>query len=179
MPRRLAAATRPDCVAGVTPPAPQPPENASGAATSGADRRSAAPLSTLSTRSPPMPATQPAHSDPASRVAARVVTRPLGCRGQRPNTPVSLVAQAGSSHGTFSYSEADVRLGLLEVIFARDRPGIVTDFVTSTCPARVWEHTLSSVKTTQRRTTRRSLESHYCSSLGLTASALLPVGESR
>jgi hypothetical protein len=97
-----------------------------------------------------MPATQPAHSDQASRAAARAVTRPLGCRGQRPNTPGSLVAQAGSSGGTFSYSEADVRLGLLEVIFTGDRPGIVTDFVTSTCPARVWEHTLSSVKTPQR-----------------------------
>jgi hypothetical protein len=70
--------------------------------------------------------------------------------------PESLIAQAGSSHGTFSCSEADVRLGLLEVIFAGDRPGIVTDFVTSTCPARVWEHTLSGVKTTQRRTTIES-----------------------
>jgi hypothetical protein len=49
-----------------------------------------------------MPATDAAHSDQASRAAVRAVTRPLGCRGQLPNAPVSLVAQAGSSDDTFT-----------------------------------------------------------------------------
>jgi hypothetical protein len=40
-----------------------------------------------------------------------------------------LIAQAGSSAGTFTYSEADVRLGLLDIILTGDRPRIVTDFV--------------------------------------------------
>jgi hypothetical protein len=38
------------------------------------------------------------------------ITRPLGCRGQLPNTQGSLVAQAGSSHGTYLL-EALVRWG--------------------------------------------------------------------
>jgi len=44
-----------------------------------------------------------------------------------------LVAQAGSSHRALSYYPAIVvRLGLLDVRLTRDRPGIVTDSVTST-----------------------------------------------
>jgi hypothetical protein len=129
-------------------------KNASGAATSGADRRSAGPLSTLSTKSPPVPATHPAHSDQASRAAVRAVTRPLGCRGQLPDTPGSLIAQAGPSDGTFAYSEAVVRLGLLDVILTGDLPGIVTDFVRAhrSCPGL--RPSLPSVKSAQRRTTR-------------------------
>jgi hypothetical protein len=46
--------------------------------------------------------------------------------------------------GTFSRSEAVVCLGLLDGSLPEDRPGIVTDFVTSTCPARV-ENTPSQV----------------------------------
>jgi hypothetical protein len=76
-----------------------------------------------------MPATDAAHSDQASRAAVRAVTRPLGGRGQLPDTPGFLVAQAGSSDGTFTYSEAAVRWGLLDAILPGDRPGIVTDFV--------------------------------------------------
>jgi hypothetical protein len=83
-----------------------------------------------------MPATDAAHSDQASRAAVRAVTRPLGGRGQLPDTPGFLVAQAGSSDGTFIYSEAAVRWGLLDAILPGDRPGIVTDFV-STGPGRV------------------------------------------
>src|SRR5215216_5000915 len=112
-------------------------ENASGAATSGADRRSAGPLSTLSTRTPLMPATDAAHSDQASRAAVRAVTRPLGGRGQLPNTPGSLFAQAWSSDGTFTYSVAVVRLGVLDGMLPGDRPGIVTDFVRAHRSARV------------------------------------------
>ena len=97
-----------------------------------------------------MPATHPAHSDQASRAAVRVVTRPLGCRDQLPNTPASLVAQAGSSGGTFSYSEAVARLGLLDVIFTGDRPGIVTDFVTSTCHTSVCCDTVSQQVVAER-----------------------------
>jgi guanyl-specific ribonuclease Sa len=84
-----------------------------------------------------MPATHAAHSDQASRAAVRAVTRPLGCRGQLPTTPRSLIAKAGSSDGTFTYSKAAVRLGLLDIILPGDRPGIVTDFATSTCLAWV------------------------------------------
>src|SRR4030095_12875292 len=106
----------------------QATENARGAAASSADRRSAGPLSTLSTTSPAMPATHAAHSDQASRAAVRGVMRSLGCRGQLPDTPGSLIAQAGSSDGTFTYSEAVVRLVSVDVILTGDRPGIVTDF---------------------------------------------------
>jgi hypothetical protein len=76
-----------------------------------------------------MPATDAAHSDQASRAAVRVVTCPLGGRGQRPDTQGFLVAQAGSSDGTFTHSEAAVSAGLLDAILPGDRPGIVTDFV--------------------------------------------------
>jgi hypothetical protein len=76
-----------------------------------------------------MPATHAAHSDQASRAAVRAVMCSLGCRGQLPDTPGSLVAQAGSSDDTFTYSEAIVCWGLLDVILPGDRPGIVTDFV--------------------------------------------------
>jgi hypothetical protein len=61
-----------------------------------------------------------------------------------------LVAQAGSSGGTFSYSEAVVRLGLLDVIFTGDRPGIVTDFVTSTCHISVCCDTVSQQVVAER-----------------------------
>jgi hypothetical protein len=76
-----------------------------------------------------MPATDAAHSDQASRAAVRAVTRPLGYRGQLPDTQVSLVAQVGSSDGAFTYSEAVVGLRLVDTILTGDRPGIVTDFV--------------------------------------------------
>ena len=56
-----------------------------------------------------MPATDAAHSDQASRAAVRALTRPRGGSGQLPNTPRSLIAQAGPSDGTFAYSEAGVR----------------------------------------------------------------------
>src|SRR5829696_1717410 len=111
-------------------------ENASGAVTSGADRRSAGPLSTLSTRSPLMPATDAAHSDQASRAAVRAVTRPLRCRGQSTDTLASVVAQA-DPRWRFTYSADVVRLGLLDAILTGHRPGIVTDLVATTCPARV------------------------------------------
>ena len=76
-----------------------------------------------------MPATQPAQSDQASRAAVRGVMRSLGGRGQLPDAPGSWVAQAGSSDGTFTYSEAVVRLVSADVMLPGDRPGIVTDFV--------------------------------------------------
>jgi hypothetical protein len=88
-------------------------------------------LSALSTRSPPLPATHPAHSDQASRPAVRLVTRLLGCRGQRTSTPVSLVAQADPSDGALSCPAVVVRLGLLGVLLTWDRSGIVTDFVST------------------------------------------------
>src|SRR4029450_3254082 len=68
------------------------------------------------------------HSDQATRAAVRAVTSPLGCRGQRTAPPAPLIAQAGPSDGTFTYSAAVVRLGVLKVILPGDRPGIVTDF---------------------------------------------------
>jgi hypothetical protein len=80
-----------------------------------------------------MPATDAAHSDQASRAAVRALTRPLGGRGQPPNTPRSLIAQAGPSDGALSYPAVVVRLGLLDVLLTGDRPGIVTDFVPDTC----------------------------------------------
>ena len=45
------------------------------------------------------------------------------------DAPGSWVAQAGSSDGTFTYSEAVVRLVSADVMLPGDRPGIVTDFV--------------------------------------------------
>ena len=68
-------------------------------------------------------------------------TRPLGCRGQLPNTQGSLVAQAGSSHGTYLL-RGPCPLGLLKVILTGDRPGIVTDFVTNTGPAWICDTAL-------------------------------------
>jgi hypothetical protein len=60
-----------------------------------------------------------------------------------------------------SHFKVVVRVGLLDVRLTRDRPGIVTDFVASTVLAGL-RHSLSSVKSAQRRTTRiqrRSLRS--------------------
>jgi hypothetical protein len=100
----------------------------------------------------------------------RAVTRPLGCRGQLPDTPGSLIAQAGPSDGTFAYSEAVVRLGLLDVILTADRPGIVTDFVRAhrSCPGL--RPSLPSVKSAQRRTTRAVTRRK--ASMGLTSSGV-------
>ena len=73
------------------------------------------------------------------------ITRPLGCRGQLPNTPGSLVAQAGSSHGTLptpNLLRGPCPLGLLDSTLTGDRPRIVTGFVTSTCPGWVCDTAL-------------------------------------
>jgi hypothetical protein len=54
--------------------------------------------------------------------------------------------------GTFPYSEAVVRWRLVGVMLPGDRPGIVTDFVTSTSSAGSATQPFS-VKSAQRRTT--------------------------
>jgi hypothetical protein len=41
-----------------------------------------------------------------------------------------------------TYSEAVVRWGLLDIMLTGDRPGIVTDFITNTCPAWVGDTAL-------------------------------------
>ena len=96
------------------------------------------------------------HSDQATRAAVRAVTGPLGGRGQRTDTPGSLVAQARSIDGAFTYSADVVRLGLVERHPprgpSRDRYGLRHQHMS-------WPGlgpSLASVKSAQRRTTRAS-----------------------
>jgi hypothetical protein len=84
-----------------------------------------------------MPATHPAHSDQASRAAVRVVTRPLGCRGQLPNTPWSLVAQAGSSGGTLPTPRLLSAGACWTASSQRTVPGSLRTSSERICPARV------------------------------------------
>ena len=61
------------------------------------------------------------------------ITRPLGCRGQLPNTPGPWSPRLVHPMAPYLL-RGPCPLGLLDIMLTGDRPGIVTDFVTSTCP---------------------------------------------